>query len=74
MSAKYKVGDILVCGKYVGIAEYVGELQYSHYKTFQQSLRNDNIHLKPDEIWIGLRLAESPEMNSLPFMFCTVNI
>jgi len=61
----YKIGDVLLCQKHVGVAKYVGNLKGNDYEQLSSS---NQLYIKRSDIWVGLQLAEQPNINKLSLM------
>lgn len=61
-TAQYQVGDVLLCHKHIGVAKFIGKLHQNDY--LQLSTKSQS-HFKPSDIWIGLQLAEEPNIKTL---------
>eukprot|EP01084_Bolivina_argentea_P067021 122146_1 len=65
MPTTYKVGDVLLCHKHIGVAKFVGKL---HGQDYKQLPSKSQVYIKKSDIWIGLQLAEQPNINNLTVM------
>jgi len=60
MASRYKVGDVLLCHKHIGVAKFVGRLRHTDY---QQLSSQSQTCISPSDTWIGLQLVEEPDLN-----------
>ena len=65
----YQVGDVLLCHKHIGVAKFVGKLHQNDYQQLSSKSQN---YIKPSDIWVGLQLAEEPNMSKLSLMLSDI--